>query len=65
MLKLFFNLLDIKKNVVVKQSIQPDIRYLALTGYPAGYSVSGFWIIRISGQPDIRQKQYPVHPYFL
>jgi hypothetical protein len=38
------------------------IRYPALTGYPAGYPVSGFWISRISGWPDIRQKQYPVHP---
>jgi hypothetical protein len=35
---------------------------LALTGYPAEYPVSGFWISRISGWPDIRQKQYPVHP---
>jgi hypothetical protein len=41
----------------------PDIRYPAFTGYPAGYPVSGFWIRRISGRPDIRQKQYPVHPY--
>jgi hypothetical protein len=35
-------------------------------GYPAltGYPVSCFWISRISGRPDIRQKQYryPVHP---
>jgi hypothetical protein len=37
-----------------------DIRYPA--GYPAGYPVSGFWISRISGHPDIQQKQYPVHP---
>jgi hypothetical protein len=48
--------------MVVKSSIRPDIRldirYPALTGYP----VSGFWISRISGRPDIRQKQYPVHP---
>jgi hypothetical protein len=34
-----------------------QIRYLA------GYPVSGFWISRLSGRPDIRQKQYPVHPY--
>jgi hypothetical protein len=33
-------------------------KYPALTGYP----VSGFWISRISGRPDIWQKQYPVHP---
>jgi hypothetical protein len=51
------------KNIVVKPSIRPDIRYPALTENPAGYPVSGFWISRISGQPDIRQKQYPVHPY--
>jgi hypothetical protein len=31
--------------------------------YPAGYPVSGFWFSRISGRPDIRQNQYPVHPY--
>jgi hypothetical protein len=37
------------KNIVVKPSIRPDIQYLALNGYPAGYSVSGFWISRISG----------------
>jgi hypothetical protein len=32
--------------------------------YPAGYPVSGFRISRISGRPDIRQKQYryPVYP---
>jgi hypothetical protein len=46
----------------VKLSIRPDIRpyirYPALTGYLAGYPVSGFWISRISGQ-----KQYPVYPY--
>jgi hypothetical protein len=58
------------KNKVVKPSIQPDIRpdirYPALTGYPAGYPagypVSSFWLSRISGRPDIRQKWYPVHP---
>jgi hypothetical protein len=50
------------KNIVAKSSIRPDIRYPALTGYPAVYPVSGFWISRISSQPDIRQKQYPVHP---
>jgi hypothetical protein len=48
-------------------SIRPDIRYPAITGtgYPAitGYPISGYWISRISGRPDIRQKQYPVHPY--
>jgi hypothetical protein len=53
------------KNIVVKPRIRPDIwpdiRYPALIGYP----VSSFWISRISGWPDIRQKQYPVHPYFL
>jgi hypothetical protein len=53
-----------KKNVVVKPSIRPDNRYPALTGYPAGYPVYGFWISWISGQPDIRQKQYPVQPSF-
>jgi hypothetical protein len=26
------------------------------------YRISGFWMNRISGLPDIRQKQYPVHP---
>jgi hypothetical protein len=36
--------------------------YPALTGYPAGYPVSGFSISRISGRPDSLQKQYPVHP---
>jgi hypothetical protein len=38
------------------------LQYLA--GYPAltGNPVSGFWISWISGWPDIRQKQYPVHP---
>jgi hypothetical protein len=55
------------KNIFVKTNIRPDIwpdiRNPALTGYPAGYPVSGFWISRISGRPDIRQKQYPVHPY--
>jgi hypothetical protein len=51
------------KNIVVKTNIRPDIRYPALKGYPAGYPVSGFWISRISGWTDIRQKQYPVHPY--
>jgi hypothetical protein len=39
-------------------------RYPALTGYPAGYPVSGFWISRISGirlldKPDIRPTGYP------
>jgi hypothetical protein len=52
------------KNIFVKTNIRPDIRYPALNGYPAGYPVSGFWISRISGRPDIRQKQYPVHPNF-
>jgi hypothetical protein len=28
--------------------------YPALTGYPAGYPIFGFWISRISGWPDIR-----------
>jgi hypothetical protein len=40
---------------------QSDIWYLALTRYP----VSGFRISQISGWPDIRQKQYPVHPYLI
>jgi hypothetical protein len=66
----FINLFDIfLKNIVAKLRIRPDIRYLALTGYP----VSGLY--RISGirpLPDIRypafgiagypEKQYPVHP---
>jgi hypothetical protein len=48
------------KNIIVKNyRIRPDIRYPAITGYPAGYSVSGFWISRISGRPDIRQAGYP------
>jgi hypothetical protein len=41
-------------------------KYICQDKYPAGYPVSGpNWISgRISGiQPDIRQKQYPVHPY--
>jgi hypothetical protein len=25
------------------------------------YPVSGFWISRIPGQPEIRQKKFPVH----
>jgi hypothetical protein len=64
LLKLFLqNLLDfLPKIELSKSSIRPDIRYPALTGYPAGYPVSGFWISRISGHPDIQQKQYPVHP---
>jgi hypothetical protein len=54
-------LIDIlPKNIAVRTSIRPYIRYPALNGY----RVSGFWISRISGRPDIRQKQYPVHPYF-
>jgi hypothetical protein len=56
------NLFYFTQNIFVKTNIRPDIRYPALTGYPAGYPVSGFWISRISGRPDIRQKQYPVHP---
>jgi hypothetical protein len=56
---------DFTKNIVVKLSIRRDFRYSALTGYPAGYPVSSLWINRISGRPDIRQKQYPVHPYSL
>jgi hypothetical protein len=43
---------------ICQDNIRPDIRYPALTGYP----VSGFWISPISSRPDIRQKQYPVHP---
>jgi hypothetical protein len=45
-----------------------DQKYSCQAKYPAGYPVSGpywisgFWISRISGGPDIRQKQYPVHP---
>jgi hypothetical protein len=62
----FINLFDIlPKNIVVKPSIRPDIRYPALTGFPAAYPVSGFLISRMSGRPDIRQKHYPVHPYNL
>jgi hypothetical protein len=38
-------------------------KYSCEAKYPAGYPVSGFWISRISGRPDIQQKQYPVHPY--
>jgi hypothetical protein len=34
-------------------NIRPDIRYPALTGHPAGYPVSGFWISRISGKNSI------------
>jgi hypothetical protein len=59
-LKIF--ILYFTKNIFVKTNIRPDIRpnirYPALIGYP----VSGFWISRISGWPDIRKKQYPVHP---
>jgi hypothetical protein len=42
------------KNMFVNPSIRPDIRYPALTGYPAGYPVSGFWFGRISGKISIR-----------
>jgi hypothetical protein len=67
LLKLFKKIiLYFTKNTDAKTNIRPDIQYPALTGYPAGYPVSGFWVSRISGQPDIRpdilQKQYPVHP---
>jgi hypothetical protein len=69
-LSLFKNLFDILPSQIsgrisgIKPNIRPDIRYPALTVYLAGYPVSGFWISRIpaSGRPDIRQKQYPVHP---
>jgi hypothetical protein len=53
-----------KYGYLAKYGIRPDIRYLALTGYPARYPVSGFWSSWISGRPDIRQKKYPVHPYW-
>jgi hypothetical protein len=43
--------------------ILPKIYGSCQAKYPAGFPVFGFWINRISGQPDIRQKQYPVHPY--
>jgi hypothetical protein len=56
LLKLFFWYFT--KNIIVKPSIRPDIRYPVFTVYP----LSGFWISWISGRPDIRQKQYPVHP---
>jgi hypothetical protein len=59
-LKNILDILPVPKNI--KSSIRPDIQYPALTGYPAGYPVSGFRISRISGRLDIRQKQYPVHP---
>jgi hypothetical protein len=49
---LFINLCEIFQ----KYSCQA--KYPALTGYPAGYSVSGFWISRISSK---MQKQYSVH----
>jgi hypothetical protein len=42
------------KNIFVKPSVRPDIRYPALTGYSAGYPVSGFWFSRISGKISIR-----------
>jgi hypothetical protein len=48
----FINLFDILPKIIVCQA-----------KYPAGYPVSG--LHRISGirpSPDIRQKQYPVHP---
>jgi hypothetical protein len=55
----FYKYIYFTKNIVAKSSIRPDIRYPALAGYPAGYPASGFWISRISGRPDIQQKQYP------
>jgi hypothetical protein len=60
--------LCLQKSIIVKVffinifDILPKIGYICQAEYPAGYPVSGFWISRISGQPDIRQKQYPVHP---
>jgi hypothetical protein len=57
-------LIFLLKILFVKLSIRPDIWYPALTGYMARYPVSGFWLSQIFGRPDIRQKQYPVHPYF-
>jgi hypothetical protein len=45
--------------LIFYQKYSCQAKYPALTGYP----VSGFRISRISGRPDIRQKQYPVHPY--
>jgi hypothetical protein len=47
-----------EKNIVAKPSIRPDIRYPALTGFPAGYPVSGFWISRISGVSLVTNKLY-------
>jgi hypothetical protein len=54
-------------NPSIRPDIRPYIRYPALTGYPAGYPVSGFWFSRISGRksgirplPDIRPDiRYP------
>jgi hypothetical protein len=45
------------KDTVVKPSIRPDIRYPALTGYPAGYpafGLAGHPAGRISGKNSIR-----------
>jgi hypothetical protein len=55
--KAFFtkkNLLYFTQNIFGMTNIQPDIRHPALTGYPAEYPVSGFWISRISGKNSIR-----------
>jgi hypothetical protein len=50
-------------NCRISGRISGKARYRISTKYPAGYPVSGFLISRISGRPDIRQKQYPLHPY--
>jgi hypothetical protein len=46
----------------VHPSIRQDIRYPAGYLVSGPYPVSGFWLSRISGLPDIRQNQYLVHP---
>jgi hypothetical protein len=51
----------------IRQENRPDIWYPALPDirpdnrYPA-FSLAGYPAGRISGRPDIRQNQYPVHP---
>jgi hypothetical protein len=50
----FINLFDILpkmyRTVVVKPSIRPDIRYPALTGYPA-FELAGYPAFELAGYP--------------
>jgi hypothetical protein len=55
------------KTTVIVKALKKNIlyfryqKYFCQDKYPAGYPVSG--LNRISIRPDIRHKQYPVHPY--